>query len=76
MCRQVRHSNIQIENRIVNCRGNEKIDSYYLLSNLILLMNILILHVKKSSIVVLMDCECLSENSQQLDSPKMEHLSQ
>ena len=40
-------------------------------------MNLLILHVKKSSIVVLMsmnatqmDCECLSETFQQSDSPK------
>ena len=46
-------------------------------------MNLLILQVKKSSIAVLMamkatqmDCECLSETSQQSDSPKLEHLSQ
>ena len=82
MCWQVRHRSTQIENRIVNCcGGNEKIDSYYLLSNLILLMNLLILHVKKSSIAVLMsmnatqmDCECWSETFQQSDYPKMEHL--
>ena len=52
-CRQVGDRSKQIENRIiifhiVNCWGNEKIDSYYLLSNSILLINLLILHVKKS----------------------------
>ena len=53
MCRQVGHRSTQIENRIiifqiVNCWGNEKIDSYYLLSNLILLMNFSNITCKKN----------------------------